>query len=90
MLAGEPLLKVEGLTRHFPGVVALADATLEAGAGEAHGICGKNGAGKSTLIEALTGAHWPTPARSTLTALLTTAFAPELAGFPPNEIPRRA
>ena len=59
MPASEPLLKVEGLTKRFPGVVALSEATLEASAGEVHGICGENGAGKSTLIKVLTGAHFP-------------------------------
>jgi ABC-type sugar transport system ATPase subunit len=59
MPAGEPLLKVEGLTKHFPGVVARAEATLDASAGGPHGVCGENGAGKSTPIRVLTGAHWP-------------------------------
>ena len=52
MLADGALLRVEGLTKRFPGVVALDDVTREARAGE-------NGAGKSTLIKAPTGAHWP-------------------------------
>lgn len=59
MPVGEPLLRVEAVTKRFPGVVALAEATLEASAGEVHGICGENGAGKSTLIKVLTGAHFP-------------------------------
>jgi ABC-type sugar transport system ATPase subunit len=59
MPAGDPLLKVEGLTKRFPRVVASADATLEASAKEVHGICGENGAGKSTLIKVLSGAHRP-------------------------------
>ncbi len=59
MLVSEPLLKVEGLTKRFPGVVALDGASLEARAGEVHGLCGENGAGKSTLIKMLTGAHAP-------------------------------
>ena len=59
MLGSEPLLKVENLTKRFPGVVALDGASLEARAGEVLGICGENGAGKSTLIKMLTGAHGP-------------------------------
>ena len=73
MSASESLLKVEGLTKRFPGVIALAEATLEASAGEVHGICGENGAGKSTLIKVLTGAISPIPARSISTATPTTA-----------------
>jgi ribose transport system ATP-binding protein len=59
MLADGALLRVEGLIKRFPGVVALDDVTREASAGEAQGVCGENGAGKSTLIKAPTGAHWP-------------------------------
>jgi ribose transport system ATP-binding protein len=59
MDASEPLLKVEGLSKKFPGVLALSSVDLEAGAGEVHGITGENGAGKSTLIKTLTGAFAP-------------------------------
>jgi ABC-type uncharacterized transport system ATPase subunit len=48
MATDKPLLKVEGVTKRLPGVVALADATLEASAGEVHGICGENGAGSGS------------------------------------------
>ncbi|WP_319497871.1 sugar ABC transporter ATP-binding protein [uncultured Cohaesibacter sp.] len=53
------LLKVEGLTKRFPGVLALDNVSLQAHAGEVVGICGENGAGKSTLIKMLTGAYTP-------------------------------
>ena len=43
MLADGAVLRVQGLAKRFPGVVALEDATLEASAGEAHGVCGENG-----------------------------------------------
>ncbi|MEL6061951.1 sugar ABC transporter ATP-binding protein [Methylobacterium sp. DCY52] len=52
-------LKVEGLTKRFPGVVALDGVDLTVRAGEIHAICGENGAGKSTLIKMLTGAYTP-------------------------------
>jgi ABC-type branched-subunit amino acid transport system ATPase component len=59
MSVGESAPKVGAPTKRCPGVVASADATLKASAGEAHGASGGNDAGKSTLIKALTGAHWP-------------------------------
>ncbi|WP_036793072.1 sugar ABC transporter ATP-binding protein [Pleomorphomonas koreensis] len=59
MVADGILLRVKGLTKKFPGVVALDGVDIEARAGEIHGICGENGAGKSTLIKMLTGAYTP-------------------------------
>jgi ribose transport system ATP-binding protein len=55
-----PLLEVEKLSKHFPGVVALDRVDFELAAGEVHVLFGENGAGKSTLIQTLAGAHQPT------------------------------
>ena len=52
-------IRVEGLTRRFPGVLALDDVTLEVAGGTCHALCGENGAGKSTLGRILAGIHQP-------------------------------
>src|SRR5262249_39683153 len=53
----EALLVARGLTKRFPGVVALSNVSFTARAGEVHALMGENGAGKSTLIKCLTGVY---------------------------------
>ena len=48
-----------GITKRFPGVVALDDVTFDVAPGSCHAICGENGAGKSTLSQILAGSQAP-------------------------------
>ncbi|MGD3106330.1 sugar ABC transporter ATP-binding protein [Streptomyces sp. YGL11-2] len=57
------LLRVEGVTKSFPGVRALDGVDLSLRTGEVHVLLGENGAGKSTLIKMLSGAHRPDSGR---------------------------
>jgi ribose transport system ATP-binding protein len=55
-----PIIEARGLTKRYPGVVALDRVDLAVEPGEVHVLFGENGAGKSTLISILAGATAPT------------------------------
>ncbi len=52
-----PLLQLEGVSKHFGGVLALRDVNFTLNAGEIHGLVGENGAGKSTMMKIIAGVH---------------------------------
>ena len=56
-MANDVLLKMEGITKTFPGVKALDNVSLEVKAGTVHALMGENGAGKSTLMKCLFGIY---------------------------------
>jgi len=53
----EPILRMEGISKAFPGVQALDRVDFEAYAGEVMALVGENGAGKSTLVKILSGVY---------------------------------
>jgi ribose transport system ATP-binding protein len=57
MSGGAAAFSALGVTKTFPGVVALSDVSIRLAAGSIHALLGENGAGKSTLIKVITGVH---------------------------------
>lgn len=58
-----PLLRMEGISKNFPGVQALKGVGLEVYPGECLALAGENGAGKSTLMKILSGVYAPDEGR---------------------------
>ncbi len=56
----DAILRIDGVTKEFPGVRALDNVSLDVKKGEIHAFMGENGAGKSTLIKIISGGLKPT------------------------------
>ena len=52
-------LRIEHITKRFPGIVACSDISLSVGKGEVLALVGENGAGKTTLMNILMGLYTP-------------------------------
>src|SRR5262245_44091940 len=57
--AGGHALRLEGITKRFPGVLANDNVSLEVHRGEILGLLGENGAGKTTLMNIVYGLYQP-------------------------------
>ena len=56
---GVPVLRVQGLSKNFGGVVAVDDVSFDVFEGEILGVIGPNGAGKTTVFNLITGIYKP-------------------------------
>jgi ABC-2 type transport system ATP-binding protein len=74
-MAGETVIRAEGLTKHYGATIAVDHVDLEVAAGEIVGILGPNGSGKTTTILMLLGLTEPSAGRA------------EVAGFDPLREP---
>ena len=79
-----PILELVGVSKRFPGVIALEDIDFTLRAGEVHVLFGENGAGKSTLINIITGALAPSDGHMLLNGArvqLDSVYAARAAGI---------
>jgi D-xylose transport system ATP-binding protein len=58
-----PLLRLDGISKHFGAIEALRDVSFEARRGEVVALLGDNGAGKSTLVKIVAGGMRPSSGR---------------------------
>ena len=60
-MAANPItsLRIEHITKRFPGILACSDVSLSVGKGEVLALVGENGAGKTTLMNILMGLYTP-------------------------------
>jgi ABC-2 type transport system ATP-binding protein len=85
----DPVLRVEGLVKHYGKIEAVRGIDLEIGRGEVYGFLGPNGAGKSTTIRCLLGLLRPTAGAIRVFGLDATADGVEIrrrVAYAPGEL----
>ena len=73
------ILRIEGLSKYYPGVKAIDDLSMEFKEGEVHALLGENGAGKSTLIKCIAGAIRPDGGTIEINGERFASLSPQLA-----------
>ena len=73
------ILKLEHISKAYPGVQALDDVSVSFEAGEVHALMGENGAGKSTMIKIIGGAIQPTGGTVELNGQTFTSLTPAVS-----------
>jgi ABC-2 type transport system ATP-binding protein len=68
-VTSQAAITTAGLTKHYPGVQALTDLTLEVPTGSIYGFLGPNGAGKTTALKMLAGLTRPTSGNATVAGI---------------------
>jgi branched-chain amino acid transport system ATP-binding protein len=72
------MLRLNGITKIFGGLIALEDVSLSVAGGSITGIIGPNGAGKTTLFNIITGLYTQTSGEVYLGEKNISLFAPEV------------
>ena len=75
----EEIIKLIGITKRFPGVLANDNVTLDVRKGEIYALVGENGAGKSTLMKTMYGLHQPTEGEVWIKGKKIEDFSPSTA-----------
>src|SRR5580698_6160962 len=73
------VLKLENVSKTYPGVRALDSVSIDCRAGEVHAILGENGSGKSTLMKIASGTVRPDDGSVEIAGARLTAADPRLA-----------
>lgn len=78
-MSTNPAVSYRGVSKRFPGVVALDDVSLDVAEGSFHALCGENGAGKSTLGKILAGIYQADAGEVRLFGKAMSSSSPEAA-----------
>ncbi len=75
----KPFISLKGITKRFPGVVALDNVSLDIYRGEILALLGENGAGKSTLVKIMYGIYTPDKGEIIIDGKKTNIYSPRHA-----------